>query len=779
MTGLGFYAHLLDSSAMDSDSNERVRARLTIRGAVQGVGFRPCVFRLASELGLAGWVNNTSQGVTVELEGSRASVDSFFSRIDSEKPPLSFIESIETVWLSPVGADRFEIRESDSEGLKTALILPDIATCAECLRDISDPTNRRYGYPFTNCTHCGPRFSILEAVPYDRANTSMRGFVMCGECRREYDDPADRRFHAQPNACPTCGPHLEWWDKRGRLLASHGDALATAADAITRGSIVAVKGLGGFHLMVDARNEEAVRRLRELKHREEKPFAVMAPSLQAALGECEVSGLEERLLLSPEAPIVLLRHRQAGASIAASVAPGNPFLGVMLPYTPLHHLLLDRLGFAVVATSGNRSDEPICTDERDAVERLAGIADFFLVHNRPIVRHVDDSVVRVMMGRELVIRRARGYAPLPIRLKNRMPCTLAVGAHLKNTVALSKGECVFISQHLGDLETAPAFAAFEAAIRDAQRLYETQPEIIAADAHPDYLPTKTAVAMAAQTGARLITVQHHHAHVLSCMAENEIAPPALGVCWDGTGYGLDGTIWGGEFLAINEDGFGRFAHLRTFLLPGGEAAAREPRRSALGILYGIFGDDVFGMSHLAPVRAFSKTELGNLHTMLRRNANTPRTSSMGRLFDAVASLTGLRQVASFEGQAAMELEFAIGQGTGNEALAFSANEEAGMQVIDWEPMIRDMLSRLQAGVPLAKVAELFHNTLVEMILQIAHLSGQTQIVLSGGCFQNEYLATQTVDRLEQQGFLPVWHRRVPPNDGGIALGQIAAVAKLT
>ena len=493
------------------------RLKLTVRGAVQGVGFRPFIYRLATGAGLAGWVNNSPQGVFIEVEGPRPALETFLLRLESERPPRSSIQSLEASWLDPVGYAAFEIRQSEVGGAKTALVLPDIATCPDCLAEIFDPHNRRYGYPFTNCTNCGPRFSIIESLPYDRANTSMKRFLMCPQCQAEYNDPLDRRFHAQPNACPACGPQLELWDRKGKPLPAPArgappvaseasrEALLAAAEAIRQGQIVAVKGLGGFHLMVAAHNDEAVRRLRELKHREEKPFALMFPSLPAVKAACEVSPLEERLLRSPEAPIVLLRLHASRithhvSALSSSLAPGNPNLGVMLPYTPLHHLLMSALGFPVVATSGNLSDEPICTDEHEALERLGGIADLFLVHNRPIVRHVDDSIARVMMGRELVLRRARGYAPLPIQLPPSIghrpwaigDSVLAVGAHLKNTVALSVGRQVFISQHIGDLETAQSFDAFRRVIADFQNLYESQPAIIAADAHPDYLSTKYA-----------------------------------------------------------------------------------------------------------------------------------------------------------------------------------------------------------------------------------------------------------------------------------------------
>ena len=713
-----------------------MRLKAAVRGAVQGVGFRPFIFRLATELGLAGWVNNTPQGVFIELEGSRPELEKFLLRIDAEKPPRSFIQSLEASWLDPVGYSGFEIRESETGGVKTTLVLPDIATCPECCREIFNRKNRRYFYPFTNCTHCGPRFSIIESLPYDRANTSMKGFVMCPRCRAEYDNPRDRRFHAQPNACPDCGPRVELRGggpasqrrnaadlaARANQAGTSGGSNATllaAANAIRSGSIVAVKGLGGFQLLAAAHNDRAVRRLRDLKHREEKPFALMFPSLAAVKTVCKVSPLEARLLHSPESPIVLLRQNaKCGAQIASSIAPGNPNLGVMLPYTPLHHLLMSLLGFPVVATSGNLRDEPICIDNQEALERLGGIADLFLVHNRPIVRHVDDSIVRIMMGRELVLRRARGYAPLPITLHAprlgaakqsgdgfmlHAPPVLAVGAHLKNTVALSIGPQVFISQHIGDLETELAFEAFRRVIADFEKLYEATPAIIAADAHPDYLSTKYALerraparreagtqSQASSVGTvpgapRVVQVQHHVAHVLSCMAENELEPPVLGVSWDGTGHGLDGTVWGGEFFAVTEADCRRVAHIRPFRLLGGDRAVREPRRAALGLLYEMFGNAAFDMKNLPPLNGLEPHTFATLRSVLERGPNSPLTSSAGRLFDAVAALIGLRQETHFEGQAAMELEFALDSVITGEFYPSSLVPRAGSLMLDWAP----------------------------------------------------------------------------------------------
>ena len=761
------------------------RLKLTIMGAVQGVGFRPFVFRLADELALTGWVNNSPQGVFIEVEGAVAALRKFLVRLESEEPPLSHIQSLESSWLDPVGHKKFEIRASSAEGHKTAYILPDVATCPDCLREILDPANRRYLYPFTNCTHCGPRFSLITSLPYDRANTTMKQFAMCPQCQAEYDDPRDRRFHAQPNACPACGPHIELWNPAGEALFANQPALLAAAHAIGRGRIVAVKSVGGFHLLVDARNEQAVQRLRERKHREEKPFALMFPSLAAVKAVCEVSPLEARLLGSPEAPIVLLR-RQRQAQLfdqefqcAASVAPGNPNLGVMLPSNPLQHLLLAALKFPVVATSGNLSDEPLCTDECDALERLGGIADLFLVNNRPIVRHADDSIVRVMLDRELVLRRARGYAPLPVSLNPRQTPAgaapiLAVGAQLKNSIALAVGGDVFLSQHIGDLETEPASRAFYRVIADFESLYNARPEAVVADLHPDYLPTKFAGALKI---SRHLGVQHHQAHVFSCMTENELAPPVLGVAWDGTGFGPDGTIWGGEFFLVTKKSCERVAHLRSFRLPGGDTAVREPRRAALGLLWQMFGDTVFGQTSLKPVAAFSKTELTALQTMLKKDLNSPLTSSAGRLFDAVASLTGLRQTTCFEGQAAMDLEFALDGVETTKAYAFSLVPGESSFILDWSAMIEMILADVTASVSAGVISAKFHNALAEAIVMVAKHFGRSRVVLSGGCFQNQYLTERVVRRLRAEQFRPYWHQRVPPNDGGIALGQIAGALR--
>ena len=745
---------------------DAVRVHVAIRGAVQGVGFRPFVYRLAQELGLLGWVNNSAAGVFVEAEGPRPLVRAFVRRLESDKPEISIIQSLEATFLDPVGYAEFEIRESTG-GEKLALVMPDLATCPACVSEIFDTNNRRHRYPFTNCTNCGPRFSIIAALPYDRAATTMRGFAMCEPCAREYQDPADRRFHAQPNACPTCGPQLTMWNGDGIEIARLNEALLAAADAIREGKIAAVKGLGGFHLMVDARNQQAVQELRARKRREQKPFALMAPSFEQALQYCSASEVERRLLRSPECPIVLLPRLSGATGLAAAVAPGNPTLGVMLPATPLHHLLLRDLGFPVVATSGNLAEEPICIDEHEAVERLRGIADVFLVHDRPIFRHVDDSVVREVCGRELVLRRARGFAPLPIQVGGELAPVLAVGGHQKNAIAAAVGAQVFISQHIGDLETEGSHQAFQSVIGAFQKLYDFAPKTIACDLHPDYLSTQ----YAEKRGLPLVKVQHHHAHILSCMAENHLQPPVLGIAWDGSGMGTDGTVWGGELLHVTSAGFGRVAHVRPFLLPGNAKAVREPRRVALAILYEIFGDQAFSLD-VPAVRAFSAAELGPLQTMLRQRLNTPTTSSAGRLFDAFASLLGLRQIAAFEGQAAMELEFALAGTKEDNSYPYIIRSEGDTLWLDWEPAVHAVLAEPAAHPGIASAR--FHNTLVEMAVDVAKRIGERNVVLSGGCFQNRYLTERMVSRLLASGYRPYWHQRVPPNDGGVALGQVMA-----
>lgn len=787
---------------MTSDPDTR-RLGIEIRGAVQGVGFRPYVYRLAHELELPGWVLNDSRGVFIEVEGPKDILDDFLRRLAAEKPPRAVIHSLESNWLAPEGFEAFEIRHSEEEGTKSVVMLPDIATCPDCLAEVLDPGDRRFRYPFTNCTNCGPRFTIIEALPYDRPNTTMREFRMCPDCSGEYTEPMDRRFHAQPNACPTCGPQLALWDREGSTQATGNLALLQAAEALRHGKILAVKGLGGFHLMVDGRSAAAVTRLRQRKARYEKPLALMVSDVEEARRLCQVSPEEAELLQSAESPIVLL-ERRAEAAIASEVAPGNPQLGLMLPYTPLHHLLLRELGFPVVATSGNLSDEPICIDNAEALQRLGGIADLFLVHDRPIQRHVDDSVVSLVAGRAQPMRRARGLAPMPIVASRPLPSLLAVGAHLKNTVALSVGDKIFLSQHIGDMETPQAFGAFEAVTRDFLSMYEADPVALVNDLHPEYPSTHwvqrtvdggdaelpaTEEWKSLLTGKPSFAVQHHHAHLAACLMEHQVETRALGVTWDGTGYGTDGTVWGGEFLLGDTASFSRVCRLRPFHLPGGDAAVKQPRRCGLALLWEMLGDEALDRSDLVPVQAFDEAELRLLGHMLESGLNSPRTTSAGRLFDGVASLLGIQQRVSFEGQAAMALEWiadkdlvaaypiVVATPSADRELFTPAPEDRDeILEIDWQPMVEAMIEDSRRGVDVGIIAARFHNALVEAILAVAKAVGEPRVALTGGCFQNRLLTERASQRLREAGFDVLLHRQVPPNDGGISLGQIAVAA---
>jgi hydrogenase maturation protein HypF len=781
---------------MSADRTSLQRLQIQINGVVQGVGFRPFVYHLARNLGLTGWIRNTNCGVSIELEGTATHLQEFQTRLQTEKPAHAQLQRIEVTWATVLGDLDFTILDSDksSSQPKSAAILPDLATCPACFADIFNPENRHYRYPFTNCTHCGPRFSIVKSLPYDRANTTLQGFPMCPACQAEYENPKDRRFHAQPNACPICGPHLEFWDRSGEVIADRDNALLQAAAAVRSGQILALKGLGGFQLIVDARNEVAVQRLRDRKHRPDKPFAVMFPSIARVREYCQVNAIAAELLQSANAPIVLLPVRDRPLlTLADEIAPSNPNRGVMLPYTPLHHLLLAELGFPVVATSGNRSGEPICIDETQALTTLAGIADVFLVHNRPIARPVDDSIVQIVNGRASLLRRARGYAPLPMAIDRETASDetiLAVGGHLKNTVALYVDRQLFVSQYIGDLDSVPTGDRFRSTIQELCSLYNATPAIVVCDAHPDYHSTQFAQTFAVTPTPRLISVQHHYAHVLSCLADNQWKPPVLGVAWDGTGYGLDGTIWGGEFLwipaeSLPESGFIRAAHLRPFPLPGGDRAMREPRRCALGLLYECLGETAFERLDLAPLQSFLPAELPILKTMLQRGLNTPKTSSMGRLFDAIASLLGLCQNITFEGQAAMQLEFAIDGCTTDATYPYLVEQQANQPLqFDYAPMVMAILQDLQDLVSPAIISATFHNTLVAGLVDIAkRLRNQypelSQIVLTGGCFQNRYLLERSIEQLQKYDFLVGYHHQLPSNDGGIAVGQIMAALHLT
>lgn len=737
------------------------RIKISIKGAVQGVGFRPFIFKLATSLNLKGYVLNTPQGVIIEAEGKEKTLDDFIQRIEKEKPPISLIQNIKIENLPSNNFKNFEIKKSNLNGEPDAIILPDIATCDECRKEISDKKNRRYLYPFTNCTNCGPRYSIIESLPYDRARTTMKQFKMCPECRTEYENPLDRRFHAQPNACPVCGPHVELWNSKGDFIESHYEAIMKTADAIKEGKIIALKGLGGFHLVCDAMNAEAIERLRKNKNREEKPFALMYPDLESVKRDCEVSEAEERLLISPQSPIVLLK-RKSDCDIPDEVAPQNPYLGIMLPYTPLHLIIMKLLNTPIVATSGNLSEEPICIDEYEALKKLNEIADLFLIHNRPIYRYVDDSIARIILDEKVLLRRARGFAPIPVIINaDSGKHFLSVGGHLKNTIAVAKGEQVFISQHIGDLETAESYNSFCNTIEKFKEVYKIKPEIVFNDLHQDYISAK----YAKENYENVKEVQHHAAHILSVIAENEITEPVLGVSWDGSGFGLDKTIWGGEFIKFNEYGFIRVAHLKKFRLPGGESSYKEIYKSAFGLLYEIYGDDT--------VKYFPDNNSKVLLQMLKKEINSPYCTSAGRLFDAVASILDIRQKTSYEGQAAMELEFLAERVSTEDIYEYKIKNEDGIYIFDWTLMINKILEE-KNKIPNNIISAKFHNTLVSVIVAIAKLLNEKNIALSGGCFQNKYLLEKTISELEQNGFKVFWNKEVPANDGGISLGQIAS-----
>lgn len=729
---------------------------LRLRGRVQGVGFRPVVFRLAHELELRGWVRNDAAGAEVALAGPPEAIARFRAALPGRLPAAADIQDVEAAAAPPDIPAGFEIRSSATAGgARVAGILPDLATCPECLREIFDPRNRRHRYPFTNCTHCGPRFSILEALPYDRAHTTMRGFTMCPACAAEYGDPRNRRFHAQPNACPVCGPRLAWRRADGTVLAEGAEALPAAAAALRTGKIAAVKGLGGFHLLADARDSAAVRRLRARKRRDEKPFAVMFPNLKAVAEACELSGAEMQWLKSAAAPIVLLAARAGAGGLAPEVAPELPWIGALLPYTPLHHLLLHDLDFPVVATSGNLTDEPICTDNAEALARLGEIADYFLEHDRPIARPLDDSVLAVAAGEPVVLRRARGLAPYSLPLPGAPDGLMGAGAQMKSTVAVTAGGRAVMSPHIGDLDHEGAARLWRRTSADLLDLHGLRPAAVAADRHPGYAATQGA----AELGVPVLPVQHHHAHVAACMVENGLEGPVLGIAWDGTGLGPDGTIWGGEFLVCTRREFRRAAWLRTFPLIGGDAAAREPRRAALGVLREM------GSNH--PPRGFAPAELSVLDSMLQEGLNVVRTSSAGRLFDAVAALLGVCQIMTHEGQAAMRLEALAGAAPAEPyPFAWRGDE------LDWAPMIAALLA---AGEPPAAAAARFHATLVEMMVAAAERTGLPDVCLTGGCFQNRRLLADAARRLAAAGFRVWRHRDIPPNDGGICLGQLAVL----
>jgi len=743
------------------------KVKIVIRGVVQGVGFRPFIYRLAKELNVNGWIINSSQGVFIEAEAERKILEQFLSKIETDRPKNSYIQSFEHTWLDAEGFVNFEIRESLDAGSKTALVLPDISTCNDCLEEIFDPQNRRYLYPFTNCTNCGPRFSIIADLPYDRPNTTMGEFLMCEKCRVEYTDPLNRRFHAEPTACPECGPQVTLTDNRENVLFEKHEAVLAAVAAIKKGSIIALKGIGGYQLICDASNPDAVKTLRQRKRRSEKPFALMFPDAASVIAECELSDAEHRLLTSVEAPIVLLkRKKDVKSRVSAECTFGNPYFGIMLPYSPLHHILMKELGIPVVATSGNISEEPICITEADAHAKLGDIADFFLVHDRKILRHVDDSIVRIAAGKEVMIRRARGYAPLPVVLSGIENTTIiAAGAHLKNTIAINKDSNVFISQHIGDLENIESIDAFKKVIIDLENFYELTPDIVICDEHPDYISSKYSESLSLP----LHKVQHHYAHVLSCMVENELDEDVLGVSWDGTGYGSDGTIWGGEFITPNGFAFKRAGHFKTFRLPGGEAAIHDVWKIGFSLLYDVYGNEVFKLKNIP---LLENKDVRTIMQLLDKNINSPVTSSCGRLFDGISAIIGINQHANFEAQAAMELEFAADDYKTNEYFTFTIDEINDAYVFNWHDVIRTIVTYLAAGEKPGLIAAKFHNTLAEVIVQTAGKLKIKKVLLTGGCFMNKLLLERSVQRLEEEGFKVYTQQRVPAGDGGISLGQM-------
>jgi hydrogenase maturation protein HypF len=742
---------------------DRERRAIAVSGVVQGVGFRPFVYGLALRLGVRGFVKNRLGGVIIEAEGDSSALDHFTAEL-KRGPPLSRIEEVQWAAQPVRGETGFRIEESEAAGAGAVFISPDVATCDDCLREMFDPSDRRYRYPFLNCTNCGPRLTIVRGAPYDRERTTMAAFALCGDCRQEYDDPRDRRFHAQPIACPACGPRLRALDGKGRPTGAD-DPIGWARALLEEGKIGAIKGLGGWHLACDARSGTSAAELRRRKHRDEKPFALMVRDLAAAEALCELSRGERELLLSPARPIVLMRRR-AGVPVAEAVAPHTPLLGLMLPYTPLHHLLLENSA-ALVMTSGNRSNEPIAFDDSDALARLEGIADFFLAHDRPIHSRCDDSVVRVVSSAPVHFRRSRGHAPLPVRLPAAVKePTLALGGELKSTFALADGTNGFLSHHLGDLEHAAAFRAYAASIAHYEALYRIAPRRVVHDLHPDYASTRYAL----ERGLPRLAVQHHHAHMASCLAENAVKGEAIGVCFDGMGFGADGTLWGGEFLVGDCRSFRRAAHLGLVPMPGGEQATREPWRMAVAHLRAA-GEDP------GPIAArVGASALRTVERMIERSFNAPLTSSMGRLFDAVAAIAGVCDTASFEGQGAIRLESLAVEVDACGAYAF------GFEIpqLDARPVVAEVAREVRGNVPAAVIARRFHAGVASLIARVCERlrseTGIDQVVLTGGVFMNAVLLRESLELLEARGFHAFRHRLVPPNDGGLSLGQLAVAA---
>ncbi len=744
------------------DHTAEERRRLQVNGIVQGVGFRPFVYRVATEYALKGFIRNTSSGVLIEVQGSSSLLDKFCRTLKQDAPPLARIEAIEECAIDCISEDAFMIGSSSSCAEVETLVPPDIALCSDCRRELLDPRNRRFRYPFINCTNCGPRYTIVERLPYDRPFTSMHGFTMCPECEQEYHDPLDRRFHAQPNACPACGPALSLLDSSGKPC-SVKDPAAEATVLLKQGRIVALKGVGGFHLSVDARNGEAVRRLRERKGREAKPFAVMMRDEAVVRHFCELNEGECAALNSPEAPIVLLKKKIV-EGLAPSVAPLHDRLGVMLPYSPLHVLLFDDEIDVLVMTSANFSEEPIVNENDEALLRLHGIADAFLMHNRPIHLKCDDSVTIHLSGSLRHIRRSRGYVPAPVYLREDGPVVLGTGGELKNTVALLKGTHALISQHIGDMKNYEAYLHFQHVAAHLQHLFQATPELLVHDLHPGYMTTGWAL----KQDIPLLGVQHHHAHLASCLAENKLAGPAIGLILDGTGYGIDGMIWGGEVLIGDADGVHRFASFEPMPLPGGDAAVEQPWRAALGYLSRSF-------STIPDLPFMKGRSIEPVLELLQKRVSVYETSSCGRLFDAVAALCGLQGEISYEGEAAIQLMLAAGGTMGSESFRYALEEHDGRWIMKVSPVIQDVIAAVMKGVSVVDISRRFHRTLVncftEIIRKASEATGINTVALSGGVFQNALLFETLVCNLEKAGYRVLTHALVPSNDGGISLGQ--------
>jgi hydrogenase maturation protein HypF len=754
--------------------------RISVRGVVQGVGFRPFVYQLATKHNLKGWVCNTSGDVKIEVEGERRVLDRFLDDLVAQAPPLARLEDVSVTSHAPQGYSGFEIRHSIAEEGKYQLVSPDIATCKPCLGEVLTPGDRRYRYPFTNCTNCGPRFTIIEDIPYDRPKTTMRNFKMCPQCQREYDDPMDRRFHAQPNACPRCGPSLKLVDGAGNPVPGD-DVLATAAGFLKEGKVLAIKGLGGFLLACDATSDKAVKLLRERKRRPFKPLAIMVSTLDEVRKHCLVSEKEEELLASPQCPIVLLRRKE-GSTVSPAVAPNLKYLGVMLPYTPLHHVLLRETGLPLVMTSGNLSEEPIAKDNDEALRRLKGIPDYFLMHNRDIYSRYDDSVTIVELNKPQIVRRARGYAPYPIHLPFNSKQILACGAELKNTFCLTKDNYAFLSQHIGDLENLETMEHFEATLELYQKLFRITPEVVAYDMHPEYLSTKYARSLGDKhKGLKLVPVQHHHAHIVSCMVENGVEDKVIGISFDGTGYGSDGRIWGGEFLIADYKGFERVGHLEYVPLPGGTVAIERPYRMAVSYLLTLLGKDAL-TSDLAFLKEVSSQELELIKKQLEKGINSPLTSSCGRLFDAVSALIGIRGKIDYEAQAAIEMEMASDENERG-SYPFVIADKDGMNIVHLKVLFSAIIQDIKNNVSQSRVSMKFHRTMAEMVVQmcqrLAKRSGIKKVALSGGVFQNRLLLRLTVAALEEAGFEVLTHSKVPTNDGGVSLGQAVIADSVT